>query len=141
VRVAEAPYARLRPSIQSACPLSCAVEHAGNGFVGHQSRTGTDQLHRLGLDGPPRLTPLILSHRQAGVIAALPMQQQMNLVTLDARHDLAQHAYGWRQGPQAHYDHELADVFVVQDEITEAIVAAIEPTRMIRLRVTAVAAG
>lgn len=28
---------------------------------------------------------------QARMIAALPMQQQMNLVTLDVCHDLAQH--------------------------------------------------
>jgi hypothetical protein len=30
------------------------------------------------------LTPAVLSHHQAGVIAALPMQQQLNLVILDA---------------------------------------------------------
>ena len=33
-----------------------------------------DQLHRFGLDRPTRLTPSVLSHRKAGVIAALPMQ-------------------------------------------------------------------
>ena len=38
-----------------------------------------------------RLTPSVLSHREAGVIAALPMQEQLDLVVLDACHDLAQH--------------------------------------------------
>jgi len=84
VRVAKGPHTRLCPSIQSACSLSCPVEHAGNSLVGHQSCAGADQLHSLGLDGPTRLPPPVLSHCQAGVIAALPMQQQMNLVILDA---------------------------------------------------------
>ena len=46
VRVAEAPHARLCPSIQSACSLSCPVEHAGNSLVRHQSRAGADQPDR-----------------------------------------------------------------------------------------------
>jgi hypothetical protein len=38
VRVAEATYTLLRPSVQPAGSLSCSVEHTRNGFVGHQSR-------------------------------------------------------------------------------------------------------
>src|SRR5271163_5071004 len=69
VRVAEATYPRLRPSVEPAGSLSCSVEHPGNGLVGHQSRACPDQIHRFGLDRPTRLTPPVLPHREASVIA------------------------------------------------------------------------
>lgn len=50
-----------------------------------------DQLHRPRLDDPARLTPPVLSYRQPGMIPALPMQQQMNAITLDVCHDLTHH--------------------------------------------------
>lgn len=50
-----------------------ADDPAGIG-VDHHSCAGADQLHRLRLDGPPRLTPPVLSHHHAGVIPTLPMQ-------------------------------------------------------------------
>ncbi len=91
VRVTEASDPRLRPPVQPACSLSRSVEHAGDRFVGHQSRAYLDQLRRLGLDAPARLPSPVLLHREAGVVAALPMQQQLDLVILNAGHDLAQH--------------------------------------------------
>src|SRR3954449_10789920 len=74
VRVAKATHTRLRPSVQPAGSLSCSVEHTRDGLVGHQARARPDQVHRFRFDGPTRLTSPVLPHREAGVIAALPMQ-------------------------------------------------------------------
>jgi hypothetical protein len=57
-----------------------------------QSPSLSPEVDRFGLDCPTRLTSPVLPHREAGVIAALPMQQQLDLIIFDARHGLAQHS-------------------------------------------------
>ena len=74
MRIAEATHARLRPSVQAACSLSCSVEHASDRLIGHQARTGTDQVNDFGLDDPTCLASSVFLHGEAGMIAALPVQ-------------------------------------------------------------------
>jgi hypothetical protein len=74
VRITEVTDTRLRPAVQPTGSLSGSVEHTGNGLIGHQSRAGSDQVDCFRLDCPTRLTSPVLPHREAGVIAALPMQ-------------------------------------------------------------------
>src|SRR3954451_8975726 len=92
VRVAKATHTRLRPSVQPAGSLSCSVEHTRNGLVGHQARACPDQVHHFRFNGPTRLTSPVLPHREAGVITALPMQEQLDLIIFYPRHDLTHHS-------------------------------------------------
>src|SRR5215213_2662299 len=41
---------------------------------------------------PARLTSPVLPHREAGVITALPMQEQLDLIIFYSRHDLTHHS-------------------------------------------------
>jgi hypothetical protein len=91
VHIAEATHARLRPPVQAACSLSFSVQHASDRLIGHQARASTDQFNDFGFDAPTCLAPSVFLHRETGMIAALPVQQQLDLLTLDARNYLAQH--------------------------------------------------
>src|SRR5258708_28128229 len=92
MRVAEGAHTGLRPTVQAACSFSSSVEHAGNSLIGHQACTGTDQVNRFRLDSPTRLTSSILPHREAGMIATLPVQQQLYLFAVDAGYHLVQYS-------------------------------------------------
>ena len=54
-------------------------------------RASADQVDDFGLDDPTCLASSLFLHRETGTIAALPVQQQLDFLTLDVRNYLVQH--------------------------------------------------
>ena len=67
------------------------LSSSGNQLVGQHAGQIADQRSRLSIGGPPVLAGAVAGHHQMRVVAALPVQQQVNLAALDRRDDLHQH--------------------------------------------------
>ena len=70
------------------------IEQCGNTEVRHLSRQGGDELFSAHVGLPAVFAGLVFGHGQCRMIAALPVQDQLNLPVLHAHEDLVE------RGPQ-----------------------------------------
>ena len=66
-------------------------EHRRDRLVGHLARQSAHQIDHLGVRGPTRLAGAVALHRQAAVVAALPVDDQVQVVADAVDDDLVDH--------------------------------------------------
>lgn len=89
--VAEGAHSRLRPAVLAPRGLAKPVEKRSDRPIRQLARQRTDQIIDIGRGAPAVKTGSVLSDGKLGMIAALPMQGEPDLVFLHAHDDLAQH--------------------------------------------------
>ena len=68
--------------------LAGSVEQRGDCLVWHLSRQSTDQINDLHVGGPSCLAGTVALHHEAGVVVALPMNDQLQILADDIDDDL-----------------------------------------------------
>ena len=91
VRVAEARDPRSCLAILPSGPFARTIEQGGDRLVRHHASKAFDQGLGLTADRPTMLSSPVLLDPKFGMIAALPMEHQMDLVVLDLGNDLVEH--------------------------------------------------
>jgi hypothetical protein len=71
--------------------LAGPVKHGRDRLVGHLAREGANQVDHLGVRGPTRLAGAVALHRQAAVVAPLPVDDQVQVVADNVDDDLVDH--------------------------------------------------
>src|ERR1700674_4083710 len=90
VVAAERTYPRLPPAVAASCRLAGAIEEPCDLPVGHQPRQFADEGECILGYRPAVLAGSVLFHFQRGVIAALPMQDHLDVPSFDANDDFVQ---------------------------------------------------
>ena len=91
----------LRPGVAAAGAFAGAVKESGDRLVGHQPGEGPDEVRCLAPECPTVPIGLVLADLQLGMVAALPVDDEIDLVALDTghNHDRPQNAFaGCRSG-------------------------------------------
>ena len=75
--------AAARPAVAVAGRLAKAIEYGGDRLVGHVARQGAHEINDIVVSAPVRPAMAVLLHRQTCVIAALPVNDQLQHVAND----------------------------------------------------------
>jgi len=68
--------------------LARSIEKGSDAHIRHQSREFSDDVSGRRIQGPAMLTVPRLANLKLGVVAALPMEHQMDFVAFETRDDL-----------------------------------------------------
>jgi hypothetical protein len=89
--IAEGAYPVLGPAVVAAGRLAGPVQDGCDGLIRHQPRRLSDEHLRLLVGRPAVFAARILLHLERRVVAALPVQDKVDIAVRNAHHDLVEH--------------------------------------------------